>query len=63
MSLSEVPGGCDFGGVLLKSPQGYKSTARHGAPQPVSPISKLPLASYSHPSEGRQNENQNHRNQ
>ena len=30
-------------------------------PQPVPPIRKLPRASYPHPSEGRQNESQNHR--
>ena len=30
-------------------------------PQPVSPIRKLVQASYSHPSEGKQNENHNHR--
>ena len=31
------------------------------SPQPVPPIRKLPQASYPHPSEGRQNESQNHR--
>ena len=30
-------------------------------PQPVPPIRKLPQASYPYPSEGRQNENHNHR--
>ena len=30
-------------------------------PQPVPPIRKLPQASYPHPSEGRENENHNHR--
>ena len=31
------------------------------SPQPFPPIRKLPQASYPHPSEGRQNENHNHR--
>ena len=35
--------------------------ARPSFPMPVSPITKLSQASYPHPSEGRQNENQNHR--
>ena len=32
------------------------------SPQPIPPIRKLAQASYLHPSEGRQNENHNHRN-